>query len=234
MLPLVLLLFNTGVGAEGIKVSEQLEPVVLQLKWKHQFQFAGYYAALEKGFYRQAGLDVQIREHSGHRSPIEVMLEGDAQFVVSGADALIKRARGYPIVALAAIYQHSPYALLVRADSDIHSISELAGKRIMLGEGEQDAALHAMLQQGGLEATEYYRLDTNFDAKSLLRGETDAFSAYVTDQGFLLRQTGVEPHYIMPKDYGIDFYGDVLVTTESELEARPDHVEAFRLATLKG
>ncbi|MCW4349582.1 MAG: EAL domain-containing protein [Candidatus Thiodiazotropha endolucinida] len=234
VLPLVLLLLNTGAGAEGIKVSEQLEPVVLQLKWKHQFQFAGYYAALEKGFYRQAGLDVQIREHSGDRSPIDVMLEGDAQFVVSSANALIKRAQGYPIVALAAIYQHSPYALLVRADSGINSVSELEGKRIMLGEGVQDAALHAMLEQGGLEATEFYRLDTNFDAKSLIRGETDAFNAYVTDQGFLLRQAGVEPHYIMPKDYGIDFYGDVLVTTESELEAQPLRVEAFRLATLKG
>ncbi|MEW8052959.1 MAG: EAL domain-containing protein [Candidatus Thiodiazotropha sp.] len=227
-------MLNTVAGAEGTTTGVPLEPVVLQLKWKHQFQFAGYYAALEKGFYREAGLDVLIREHSGDRSPIEVLLDGDAQFVVSGADALIKRAKGYPIVALAAIYQHSPYALLVRADSGIHSVSDLVGKRIMLGEGEQDAALHAMLQRGGLEASDFSRLDTNFDAKSLLRGETDAFNAYVTDQGFMLRQAGVEPHYIMPKDYAIDFYGDVLVTSESELEARPRRVEAFRLATLKG
>jgi diguanylate cyclase (GGDEF)-like protein/PAS domain S-box-containing protein len=234
LLPLVLLLLNVAVGAQGLDSAVELEPVVLQLKWKHQFQFSGYYAALEKGFYRQAGLDVRIREHSGNRSPIKAMLDGDAQFVVSGADAVIKRAQGYPVVALAAIYQHSPYALLVRADSDIHSITDLAGKRIMLGDGQQDAALHAMLQRGGLTSMDFERLETNFDARSLLRDETDAFNAYITDQGFMLRQAGVEPRYIMPKDYGIDFYGDVLLTTESLLEAQPQRVEAFRMATLKG
>jgi diguanylate cyclase (GGDEF)-like protein/PAS domain S-box-containing protein len=229
-----LLLLYTDAVAQGAGRAVELEPVVLQLKWKHQFQFAGYYAALEKGFYRQAGLDVRIREHRGKGSPIEVLLHDEAQFVVSGADAVIKRAQGYPVVALAAIYQHSPYALLVRADSDIHNIADLAGKRIMLGDGQQDAALLAMMQRGGLKSGDFIRLETNFDAKSLLRGETDAFNAYVTDQGYLLQQKGVEPRYIMPQDYGIDFYGDVLLTTESMLDAQPQLVDAFRVATLKG
>lgn len=231
---IVLLAFNPAVNAAQEISSAGLDAVVLQLKWKHQYQFAGYYAALEKGFYRQAGLDVRIREHSGDRSPLEILLDGKAQYAVSGADVVLKRAQGYPVVALAAIYQHSPYALLVRADSGIQAVSDLAGKRIMLGGGWQDAALQAMLQRGGLEKADFQRLESNFDARSLLHDETDAFNAYVTDQGFLLRESGVEPRYIMPKDYGIDFYGDILVALESELADHPRRVEAFRLATIKG
>ena len=210
------------------------ESVVLQLKWKHQFQFAGYYAAKEKGFYKEAGLDVKIREHTGERSPIEVLLDGEAEYAVTSANVLIHRAKGYPVVALAAIYQHSPYALLVRADSGIRRVSDLAGRRIMLGTGMQDAALHAMLKRGGLDASGYTRQLSSFDAGSLLRNETEAFNAYLTDQGFLLREAGVEPRYIKPKDYGIDFYGDVLVTREREINEDPKRVERFRRATLKG
>ncbi|MES9860904.1 MAG: ABC transporter substrate-binding protein [Candidatus Thiodiazotropha sp. LLP2] len=130
------------------------ETVVLQLKWKHQYQFAGYYAAKEKGFYEEVGLDVEIHEHQG-RPPIKALLAGEAQYAVSGANALIHRAQGYPVVALAAIYQHSPYALLVRADSGIYKVSDLTGRRVMLGSGTQDAALHAMLKRGGLSKEDY-------------------------------------------------------------------------------
>ncbi|MEW8624594.1 MAG: EAL domain-containing protein [Candidatus Thiodiazotropha sp.] len=209
------------------------QSVVLQLKWKHQFQFAGYYAAKAKGYYSEVGLDVEIREHQG-RAPVEVMLGGEADFAVSGANALIKRASGYPVVALAAIYQHSPYALLVRGDSDIHRVSDLFGRRVMIGGGTQDAALHAMLKRGGIGSEDYLRLSSSYDANSLISGQTDAFNAYMTDQGYLLGQAGVVPRYIMPKDYGIDFYGDVLVTTEQLISDKPDQVENFRKATLKG
>lgn len=234
-LVLVLLVYCAPALSSETRINSNLasEKVVLQLKWKHQFQFAGYYAAREKGFYEEIGLDVEIREHQG-RSPIKELLEGDAQYAVSGANALIHRAKGYPVVALAAIYQHSPYALLVRADSGIYKVADLAGRRVMLGSGTQDAALHAMLKRGGLTKEDYIRLPSSFDAASLITGETDAFNAYETDQGYLLNKAGVVPRYIKPKDYGIDFYGDVLITNEQQISENPRQVEEFRKATLKG
>ena len=206
----------------------------MQLKWKHQFQFAGYYAALEKGFYRDAGLDVEIREHEQKRSPLQVLLEGDAQYAVTGSDILIYRALGDPVVALAAIYQHSAYAFLVRADSGIERIEDLAGRRVMLGTGSQDAALHAALRRAGLLPHQYTKLPSSFDAGSLLRRETDAFNAYITDQGYLLESAGVQPRYLVPKQYDVDFYGDILVTTDAEIRDHPERVRKFRNATLKG
>ncbi len=74
-----------------------LEKVVLQLKWKHQFQFAGYYAAQEKGYYRQAGLEVSILEAGPSTDPVREVLDGRAHFGVSNSALILARARGEPV-----------------------------------------------------------------------------------------------------------------------------------------
>ena len=177
---------------------------------------------------------VNLREHQQARAPAQVLLDGDADYAVTGSDILIHRSQGAPLVALAAIFQHSPYALLVRADAGIETVKDLAGKRIMLGPGVEDAALHAMLRRVGLTDNEFQRLASSFDARDLINDKTDAFNAYITDQGFLLKEAGVQPQYLVPRLYGVDFYGDILATTEKEIENNPDRVSRFREATLNG
>ena len=90
-----------------------LEQVVLQLNWKHQFQFAGYYAAIEQGYFRDAGFEVTLRELQEGADPIQVVLDGDADFGVAASELALHRAQGKPVVALATIVQHSPLILLV-------------------------------------------------------------------------------------------------------------------------
>jgi ABC-type nitrate/sulfonate/bicarbonate transport system substrate-binding protein len=87
-----------------------LDQVSLQLKWKHQFQFAGYYAALEQGFYRHAGLDVSIREGGPDIDVAETVAGGKADFGVCSSSVLREWAKGRRLVVLAAIFQHSPAA----------------------------------------------------------------------------------------------------------------------------
>jgi len=82
--------------------------ISLQLKWKHQFQFAGYYMALEKGYYRDAGLDVTLIEGGPGRSSIEHVANEQGAYGVTGTGALIERSRGKPVKAIGAIFQHSP------------------------------------------------------------------------------------------------------------------------------
>lgn len=85
-----------------------LRPISLQLIWKHQFQFAGYYAAQEKGYYREAGLDVTFREANPDEDTVEAVLKGQSEFGVGTSDLLLYRARGRPVVVLGVIFQHSP------------------------------------------------------------------------------------------------------------------------------
>ncbi|GAB3473597.1 ABC transporter substrate-binding protein [Polaromonas eurypsychrophila] len=107
-------------GATGPALAKegtrQPERVTLQLKWRHQFQFAGYYAAQAKGFYRDEGLEVTIREGGPDRPPVTTVLSGQAQYSIGDSDLVTSRINGQPIVALAAIFQHSPYVILSRQD----------------------------------------------------------------------------------------------------------------------
>src|SRR5882724_6895830 len=96
-----------------------LDQVSMQLKWKHQFQFAGYYAALEQGFYRDAGLDVTIREGGPGIDVADEVASGKANFGVCSASVLREWTLGRRLVVLAAIFQHSPVIILVPRRADI-------------------------------------------------------------------------------------------------------------------
>ncbi|MBL4760849.1 MAG: ABC transporter substrate-binding protein [Mariprofundaceae bacterium] len=99
--------------------------ISLQLKWKHQFQFAGYYMALENGYYRDASLDVNIIEGDSEKQPIQQVLNHHSTYAITDTGALLARANGKPIKALAAIFQHSPSALMVLKSSGINTLKAL-------------------------------------------------------------------------------------------------------------
>ena len=105
--------------------ADALESVTLQLKWHHQFQFAGYYMAQEKGFYRNAGLDVTLRPNGYNgqfTSPVTAVVSGDAQYGISNSGLIHDFADGKPVVALAATLQHSAVSWLTLERSDMHKI----------------------------------------------------------------------------------------------------------------
>lgn len=211
-----------------------LDKVRLQLKWYHQFQFAGYYAAVEQGYYQAVGLDVEILENDIARSPVEVLLAGDAEYGVSSAGVLLQRADDKPIVALAAIMQHSPLSLLVLESSGITEPADLLGKRVMLGEGETSAEVVAMLRQAGVRSGDYEVQVPSYNPQDLIDGKTDALFAYVSNEGYFLDQQGIDYRYLSPSRFGVDFYSDLLITSETELSVNPKRVERFRQASLKG
>ena len=218
-----------------VAAGNPIETVTLKLKWEHQFQFAGYYAALEKGFYREAGIDVKFQPHGpGLKSPVEQVISGSAQYGVANSVLVKARLDGSPVVALASIFQRSPLVWLVRQDSDIHGPHDLVGKRVMYLPELQNSDLFAMLQVEGIPVSKIKLIPSSFDIQDLIDGRIDAFGAYTTSQPYTLREQGVPYRIIHPRNYGIDFYGDVLFTSESEIAEHPERAKAFRLASLKG
>lgn len=109
-----------------------LEEVRLQLKWTHAFQFAGYYAARELGYYRDAGLDVRIEAATPGTNPVDEVVGGRAEYGIGSSSLLLGRHAGQPLVVLAVIFQHSPLVLIAHHNPPLTSIRELAGKRVML------------------------------------------------------------------------------------------------------
>ncbi|MBX7255133.1 MAG: ABC transporter substrate-binding protein [Candidatus Hydrogenedentes bacterium] len=218
--------------AQPTASGDNLDDVTLQLKWKHQFQFAGFYAAIEKGFYREAGLNVTLREAESSEGSVKNVLSGEAQFGVASSELVVMRAEGKPVVALAPIFQHSPLILLVLRDSGIENLHELSGKRIMLE--PQEAELYAYFESEGISLSKLIVVPNTFDAADLIAGKVDAMSAYSTDEPFRLREAGKEYLVFNPRAGGIDFYGDTLFTSEDQIQRDPDRVRRFLDASLKG
>lgn len=207
-----------------------LEKVTLQLKWRHAFQFAGYYMAKEKGYFREAGLDVNIVEAESHADPVQVVLSGNAQFGVGSSSLLLNRAKGAPVVALAVIFQQSPYAIF--AAPNIQSVHDLVGKRIMLE--PQSEELLAYLKKEGISPDSMQQIPHSYDAEGLMSGKTDAISGYSSNEPFYFKKARYPFQTFSPRSAGIDFYGDNLFTSEQELRAHPERVKAFRAASLRG
>ncbi len=225
-----LLCLSTAVSCQAAAV-DQDDIVRLQLKWKHQFQFAGYYAALEKGFYADEGLHVQLIEGGPGHDPVKELLAGDVQYAVGNVGALLSRAGGEPLVVLASIFQHSPLVMYTRPD--IKSPEALRGKRVMMQKHFLTVEVQAMLNRAGLHQDDYEQLPVS-SLDDLLAGRSDAFLGYSSNEGFLLKQQDIAFNMFRPRDYGVDLYGDTLLTTEPEIEANPERAAAFRRASSRG
>jgi class 3 adenylate cyclase/ABC-type nitrate/sulfonate/bicarbonate transport system substrate-binding protein len=208
------------------------EQVSLQLKWKHQFQFAGYYAALEQGFYRDAGLDVTIREGGPDVDATEAVANGNADFGVCSSSVLREWVMGRHLVVLAVIFQQTPAIILVPRRADIRSVSDLRGRTLMDAPGSDEIA--AMLKHEGVDYATLPRVDHRGDPRDLLVGMADAMVAYSTNEPFVLEQLGAAFRTFLPAAYGVDFYGDNLCTSEAEVKAHLERVAAFRAASVKG
>ncbi|MCA0448078.1 MAG: ABC transporter substrate-binding protein [Bacteroidetes bacterium] len=216
----------------SVGFTQDLTPVTLQLKWKHQFQFAGYYAAIEKGFYKAAGLEVKLVEAVEGQNSNEAVFKGKAEFGVCTSDILMMRAKGHQPVILATIFQHSPLILLASQKSGINHVQDLAGKRIALEPNTAD--IIAFMNDEGVPLEKCILDQHEFDVNKLIRGEVDAISAYSTDEPFALIENNFPYTIISPVMGGIDFYGDGLFTTDSLMRNNPDLVARFRDASLKG
>ncbi|CAK0746091.1 NitT/TauT family transport system substrate-binding protein [Gammaproteobacteria bacterium] len=213
---------------------QHLDSINVQLRWIPQFQFAGYYAAVEKGFYKDEGLDVRLHAGAPDRQPVTEVISGRAQYAEGNSEVLLARLQGMPLVALAAIFQHSPSVLLALRKSGIQSPHDLIGKKVMFMDSKNDPDFLTMLLNEGIQASKLTILPSSFNFDDLIDGKVDAFNSYLTNEPFFLKQRGIEFTVINPRNYRVDFYSDILFTTESEVKEHPERVEAMRRATFKG
>ncbi len=217
-----------------VRYGTATERVTLRLKWHHQFQFAGYYAAIENGYYQEEGLEVVLKEHSAEKTPIQSVLDGQADYGITDSVLIRARSQGQPVVLLSQIFQHSPVVFVARRDSGIISPYEMAGKKVMYDGIDQDSPLSAMLLNALGDLSSIEQVPHTMDTNDLVTGTVDAMTAYITDEPFLFKQQGIDVNVINPQNYGIDFYGDNLFTTEEEIRSHPGRAQRMIRASLKG
>ena len=226
-----------GVVALALGVVSSAAPprkVTLQLKWSHQFQFAGFYAAQARGFYAAEGIEVTFREASSKILPLEVVLRNEAEFGVSDQEVFLAYQAGTPVVALGVVFQHTPSVIITLKGSGIHRPSDLVGRRVMFAGQQGLTEAQAMLRSEGLPVESFIRVPHTWNLDDLVQGKVDAVSAYITNEPYLYKQRGVELALIRPLEYGVDFYGDLLFTTRRFATDEPDLTERFRRASFRG
>ncbi|WP_151737635.1 ABC transporter substrate-binding protein ['Paenibacillus yunnanensis' Narsing Rao et al. 2020] len=230
---------GTGTGkaeGQGEDSSGELKKVVLRLKWIHQAQFAGFYTAVEKGFYKEAGLDVEIRPGGSDFPAVQMVASGSEEFGVTGADQIIiAREKGVKVKALSAIYRKTPFVMFALKESGITTMEDLVGQKvgIKLG-GNEELTFRAMEKSAGIETSQIEEMPIKYDLSPLLSGQVKAWPGYVINEVLAVEEQGKEVNIIEPGDYGINFYADTLFTTESVIEKDPEMVRNFVQASMKG
>jgi len=235
-LTVFLLMVFPGIGLSSAVAADR---VTLQLRWDHQFQFAGYYAALWKGYYQQAGLDVDILSgftpEKTNIDTLAAVATGRADFGIGAADILTARDRGLPLVILASVFQRSPVAFYAPADTHLTSPVDLLRLRVGRKIGDAtDVEMQAMLRAEGIDPGKVPAYPTHFGVSDLLAGNVDVVPDYILSAEWTARQSGLQLAILKPSSYGIDFYGDSLFTRQQLVDDKPDMVWRFTQASLKG
>lgn len=216
----------------------QPERVSLQLKYFHQFQFAGYYAADLRGFYRDEGLEVDIREWQPGMVLEDELQEGRATFLTFTPLVLERWAAGADFFLMAIIHQRNPHVLLVRADSPWHHLRDIITlpRERMVGPATGiEIDLWISLSQLGLDPRTYFsRRKEPQDLQRFIDGELDVLPGLLSNEPARLRKAGIEVRPLMVLPRVTVTPGDVLVCSGQLRRTRPDLMERFRRASLKG
>jgi len=212
-----------------------IEKISVQLQWADQFQFAGYYIAKEKGFYRDAELEVTLQKFDPKKLSVDEVMAGRSTYGIGRSSLLNDRMAGKNIVALSAMFQSSPFVLLSQKSADIKTPQDMIGKRVMMTQDFQDTiSVRAMLNSQGIRLDQIKVIEHSYNPIDITNGKTDVMACYISNEPFVLKEKGIETNAISPEAYGFDFYSDILFTSESEVRNHPKRVRAFVDATLKG
>lgn len=227
-----------------------LEVVTVQFNDIHSYDFAGFYTALKKGFYNEAGISVEfVPMPAAIADSVGIVAHGNAEFGVSSAEEVIRGyAAGWDVKAVAAIYRETPLATMSLTSENILRPQDLVGKTVSVfsygsrGAPSRDVLFLALLKGQGIPSSEmsFTTAQDPYGANSLINGQADARSAVsLTQEAVEAAQTAAndstkECRYIYFGEYGVRTYVNVIITAATLINERPDLVRRFVQATMKG
>lgn len=213
-----------------------LRNVTIGLGYIPDIQFAPFYVAQSKGYYKDAGLNVAF-QNAIVNDLIGQMVLGKSNFVfASGDEELVARSKNLPVVNVSTIFQRYPVSLIVPADSPIHTLADLKGHTI--GEpgpfGSTHIGLLALLYQAHLTLSDVHVQAIGFTQVAALLGHRmDAVVGYSNNEPLQLSKQGFPVRTFDVSDYQ-PLVSNGIITTEDTLHNQPQLVRAFVQATVKG
>ncbi len=220
------------------------DKITLQLKWVTQAQFAGYYVAKDKGFYKDVGLDVTIKAGGPDINPSQVIAGGGADVIVDWMpSALATREKGVPLVNIAQVFQRSGMQLTCRTDSGVKTPADFKGKTLGVWFFGNEYPFMSWMDKLGLKTTGAADgvkvLKQGFNVDPLLQKQAACISTMTYNEYWQLIDAGMKPEQLVVfkyEDQGVATLEDGLYTTEKNLaDAKmAANLAKFVKASLKG
>lgn len=225
----LLLLFGTLL-AEG-----QLRKLVFSPQWLPQAQFAGYYIALEKGFYREAGLDVELIHPSANLQATSMLASGKADLIsLFLITAMAHKEKGLELINVGQISQHSAILFITKKSSGISSLGQLQGKKIGIWKSGFDEVPKALMAEKKIEVEWIPVLST---VNLFTMGGIDAMTVMSYNEYDQIINCGInedELNVFPVADYGFDIPEDGLYCLTKTFASKKAEINSFLKATLKG
>jgi ABC-type nitrate/sulfonate/bicarbonate transport system substrate-binding protein len=221
-------------AAAGAAADGSLTPLAFQLGWLKGVQFGGHFAGIEQGYFAAEGVEPDFRSGGPNIDQISVVTSGQALIGDAGSDELVvARAAGLPVVAIAAGFQRSPFALMSLADAPIESLADMIGKTIAVSDGSRPQ-VEGLMEKEGLDPTEVDFVPKNPDPSVLPDGAVDGYFGFSTNEGTTLKEAGIDIVTTFASDLGALTYANVLFTTDEALAENRDLLLRFLRADVQG
>jgi len=213
--------------------AKELEKVSLQLHWKYQFEFAGFITAKEKGFYKDVGLDVELREYKNGLDIENEVLSHKATYGIYNSNILLSYMKNKPIKLLASFFKRS--ALVIITKPNINSLKDLKNKTIMAGT-EDDFRLNFkyLFKEENVDIKDLNFINHTYNIDTFINNKCDAMTAFISDQPYRLDKLNIPYNIIDPSKYGIYNLQLELFTSKNEFDKHLKRTQAFREASIKG
>jgi NitT/TauT family transport system substrate-binding protein len=230
---IILLVLFTACTPGASETPARLTAIRLPMGYIPNIQFAPFYVAVEKGYYRDAGIDINF-DYSFETEGVPLVGSGELPFaVVSGEQVLLARAQELPVVYVMAWYQGYPVAVVAKKEAGIASPADLRGKKIGLPGlfGASYVGLRALLRSAGLAESDVTLDSIGFNqVEALTTDREDAIVGYVTNEPIQLKASGYDVTTIPVTDY-VNLASNGLITNEKTLAENPELVRSFVQAT---
>jgi NitT/TauT family transport system substrate-binding protein len=220
-----------SVGCRSSQKANGLTTVKLQADWYPQPEQGGFYDAIVKGFYKDEGLDVQILPGGPYISSEPLVASGAVQFGMNTSDHVLESIANSnePIVAVGATMQHDPQGILVRADSPVHTWTDLNGRTVAVKPGS--TWWEFLVKKFHLDRV--HEIPATYSVANFLQDPNYIQQCFITSEPYFAQRAGVSTRMLMNRDAGFDPYR-VFYTSTDFLKEHPDVVAKFVRASVRG
>jgi ABC-type nitrate/sulfonate/bicarbonate transport system substrate-binding protein len=213
----------------------QAAPFDFQASWINDAEFAGYFAAIDKGYYKDEGLDLTYLSGGPDVIPESSLIAGKADLTLTTPDTTVLAiaTQGAPFKIIGAQYQKNPIGIVSLASNPIKTPQDMVGKTIAVPPVNV-VSVEAVLKINNIDRASVNIVPYAYDPTPLIKGEIDASLDFTTNVPFTIKQAGPDATSFLLYDFGFTIYNDTVVVTTDALAGKRKEIVSFLRASRKG